>query len=223
MLSAKVPGRHSVHDASVSTELEGKGGPTMKSCLLYRHLLLLPILVLGASTQYSGSGEHAYIGTKKCKTCHLKEWKSWSTTKMANSFDLLKPGTRKEKKVAAGLDPEKDYTADPECLPCHTVGYGETGGFVDLATTPNHAGVGCEMCHGPGGTYIKKEYMSLQNKEYKRAEIIKVGLVYPIVAETCASVCHNTKSPFVGDDYVFDFEKRRNEGTHEKYPMKYQH
>ena len=49
-----------------------------------------------------------------------------------------------------------------------------------------------------------------------------VGLVGEITKAQCEG-CHNNESPFVGDDYVFDFEARKNEGTHEKYPLKYAH
>ena len=142
---------------------------------------------------------------------------------MAKAFDLLKPGARAEQKVAAGLDPNKDYTKDAECLPCHTVGYGQKGGFVDIEKTPNHAGVGCEMCHGPGGTYTQDQHMSLKNQEYKKEELVAVGLVGEITAETCTKSCHNNKSPFVGEDYVFEFEANKDKGTHEKFPLKYQH
>ena len=142
---------------------------------------------------------------------------------MAKAFEVLKPGIRSDRKKEAGLDLDKDYTADPECLPCHTVGFGQPGGFVDVETTPNLAGVGCEMCHGPGGTYIQKPYMSLQNKNYKKEELVAVGMVEKINQENCAGVCHNSKSPFVGEDYLFDFEARRDQGTHEHYPLKYQH
>ena len=48
--------------------------------------------------------------------CHLKEWKSWSQTKMAQAFEQLKPGERTEAKKTAGLDPDKDYTQDETCL-----------------------------------------------------------------------------------------------------------
>ena len=37
------------------------------------------------------------------------------------------------------------------------------------------------------------------------------------------TACHNPKSPFVDDDFVFDFEANKDKGTHEKYPLKYQH
>jgi hypothetical protein len=177
---------------------------------------------VGPTFSKAGEGEHNYVGTKKCKMCHLKEWKSWNETKMAQSFELLKPGQRADEKKAAGLDPDKDYTKDETCLPCHTTGYGKPGGFVNIETTPNLAGVGCETCHGAGGTYVKNQYMSLKNKEYVKAEVVAVGMVSEITEEQCAS-CHNTDSPFVGDDYVFDFEENKVKGTHEKFPLKYKH
>ena len=186
-------------------------------------LVLCSAALLCGTIREVAAGENTYVGSKKCKMCHIKEWTSWSATKMGQAFDLLKPGTRADRKKAAGLDPAKDYTKDPQCLPCHTAGYGKPGGFVDAATTPDHAGVGCEMCHGAGGTYTQKEYMSLQNTGYKRDQLVAAGLNSPFTAETCTSLCHNNKSPFVGKDYVFDFAKRRDQGIHERSPLKYQH
>ncbi len=189
------------------------------SCLV---LSLTAILPLGICDSRAETGAHAYVGSKKCKMCHLKESKSWAETKMAKSLTILNPGERAEEKKAAGLDPGKDYTKDATCLPCHTTGYGKPGGYVDAESTPNLVGVGCEMCHGPGGTYTKSQYMSLKNKEYKIAELVAVGMVEEITIEQC-KVCHNTDSPFVGDDYVFEFEENKEKGTHEKFPLKYQH
>jgi len=83
-------------------------------------------------------------------------------------------------------------------------------------------GVGCEVCHGAGGTYVADEYMSIKNKDYKRADIEAVGSIFPPTNDQCVG-CHNTDSPFVGDDYVFDFEQRKADGTHENTPLKYEH
>ena len=181
--------------------------------------LAVPFLAVGSSAM---GADHEFAGSKSCRKCHIKEQRSWADTKMANAFEILKPGERAEAKQAAGLDPQMDYTKDAECVSCHVTGYGEPGGFVDIETTPDLAGVGCESCHGAGGTYIQDEYMSLKNKEYKRADIVAVGMTDQITAETCAG-CHNNKSPFVGDDYVFDFETKKQEGTHEKFPLKFEH
>jgi len=180
------------------------------------------LLCCGMSFSLTSSvdaGDHAYIGTKKCRTCHIKQYKSWEKTKMANAFELLKPGAAAEAKSGAGLDPQKDYTLDAECVSCHVTGHGKEGGFVDAATTPALAGVGCEACHGPGGDYVANDKMSLKNKEYKRADLLAAGMVSP-PTETQCLVCHNDKSPFFR---AFDFEARKVEGTHEHTPLKYQH
>ena len=78
------------------------------------------------------------------------------------------------------------------------------------------------MCHGPGGTYIQAQFMSLKNKEYKKSEVIQAGLIEKITQKQC-TVCHNSKSPFVGKNYVFDFEARKTKGTHEIFPLQYKH
>ncbi len=189
--------------------------PGMSLVIGVASLLIAGVLPINAA-------EHAFVGSKKCKPCHVKEWKSWSETKMAKAFDVLRPGALAKEKQAAKLDPAKDYTTDKGCLACHVTGFGKRGGFVDFKTTPDLVGVGCEMCHGAGGTYISKGHMTLENKEFKRADLVKVGLVGTIAEEQC-KVCHNDKSPFVGAGYVFDFAKRKAQGTHEKFPLKYKH
>ena len=194
--------------------------------IMLRSLFIIPVLLLATGPALKAAdGSHEFVGTKNCKKCHLKEWKSWSATKMATSFETLKPGERAEAKTKAGLDPANDYTADPECVRCHTVGYGLAGGY-DIAKSPDEQaalqGTGCEMCHGAGGTYTQDEFMSLKNKEYARADVVAAGMTGEITKEVCET-CHNTDSPFVGEGYVFDFETRKEEGTHEKYPLKYTH
>jgi hypothetical protein len=193
----------------------------MKRTVRWSHFVVLSLLILPASIGILAD-DHAYVGSKKCKVCHLKEWKSWSETKMATVFNNLKPGERAEAKKAAGLDPDKDYTKDATCLPCHTTGYGKEGGFVDLESTLELAGVGCEACHGAGGTYVQDGHMTLKNKEYKKADLVAVGLVDQVSDKQCVS-CHNEDSPFVAEGFVFDFEANKDEGTHEKFPLKYQH
>ena len=186
-------------------------------------LSLLALALFVAAPSASGE-EHAFVGSKNCKKCHIKEHKSWEQTKMAQVFETLKPGERADAKTAAGLDPNKDYTTDKTCLPCHTTGYGKKGGFVDLETTPELANVGCESCHGPGGTYTQDHLMSLKNKEYKRSEVVAAGMVEKVSEAQCTS-CHNSESPFVGDDFKFDFEAQTAvEGAvHEQIPLKYNH
>lgn len=143
-----------------------------------------------------------YVGVKKCKMCHMKEYKSWEATKMAKAFDSLKPGTAAEAKKTAGLDADKDYTADASCLACHAA-----NGKADMP------GVTCESCHGPGSDYIK---VMMTNRDYTKAEITAAGLVTP--DEAACKKCHNEKSPFF-KGFTFDAGK----GPHEHFPLKKQH
>jgi len=175
-----------------------------------------------AQSLSASAADHSFVGSDSCKKCHIKEWKSWSETKMAQAFEQLKPGAAADAKQKAGLDPKKDYTRDAECLRCHVTGYGKAGGFTNVADTPALAGVGCESCHGAGGTYTRPELMSLKNKEYKRADVVAAGMTETVDAKQCTG-CHNSDSPFVGKDYVFDFQARKAQGAHENFPLKYQH
>jgi hypothetical protein len=193
---------------------------------MQKYCFAVVLIVAISSTVYAQEAkdhEYSYVGTRKCKICHIKQAKSWAKTKMANAYDLLKPGVRAEQKTKVGLEAEKDYTTDAECLPCHTTGYGKKGGFVSLEETPQLVGVSCEMCHGAGSEYIKKQYMSNDNKNYKRAKVVEVGLVSPVTGDRCTALCHNEKSPFFNADEPFVFEKRKDEGTHKHFPLKYEH
>jgi hypothetical protein len=182
---------------------------------------MLVVLDGTASSQSKrNSSPYSFVGSRNCRKCHLKVYKSWEKTTMASAYDVLKPGQRVDVKKKAGLDPKKDYTDDKSCLPCHTTGYGQTGGFVSAEKTPDLTGVGCEMCHGAGGEYTKEEHMSLKNKMYKLRDLVKVGLINPPTAGMCTESCHNRKSPFF---QKFDFATRKKEGTHSHEPLKYKH
>ena len=158
-----------------------------------------------------------YLAAARCRACHLSQTKSWEQTKMAKAFELLKPGVAAKAKRAHKVDPDKDYTHDSACVPCHVTGYGKPGGFGSLEKTPGLVGVQCEECHGAGAGYLKPNLMSLQNKEYKRAELVAAGLNIPD-QKTCV-VCHNPKSPFY---QPFDYKARKQE-VHERVPLKFPH
>ncbi len=191
---------------------------------LFLAILALPVAAILFAPLAAGeeAQEHAFVGSKNCKKCHLKQYKSWEKTTMAQTFNVLKAGERADEKKAADLDPDKDYTADATCLPCHTTGYGKEGGFVNIEETPYLAGVGCEWCHGAGTGYSQDQLMSLKNKEYELVDVVAAGMVEKVGADQCTP-CHNTESPFVGDDFVFDYEANKDEGNHEHHDLKYDH
>ena len=183
-----------------------------------RRVLFFAAVVALFQALWPGVAAAQYVGVSKCRPCHLPQTKSWEETRMAKAFELLKPGVAADAKRTHNLDPNKDYTSDPNCVSCHVTGYGQPGGFVSLQKTPTLAGVQCEACHGPGAGYLKPKLMSLQNKEYKRNDLVAAGMVIPS-AQVCQS-CHNQKSPFY---QPFDYEARKRQWTHVHQPLKYPH
>ncbi len=181
------------------------------------------ILALGFVAVIAGTGNAAeYLGAKKCKACHMKQYKSWSKTTMATSFENLKAGVKGDEKKKAGLDPDKDYTKDADCLKCHTTGYGQPSGFTSIEETPNLANVQCEGCHGPGADF---RAIMKKDKKFKLADVKAAGLQIPTEENNNCMECHGPDSPFnekVDPKYKFDI-KERLEATHEHFPLKYEH
>ena len=108
-----------------------------------------------------------YIGSKKCRSCHLKQHKAWRTTKHYKTFDRLEDADKK----------------DPNCLKCHTTGYGKPGGFVNEDDSPDLKGTGCEGCHGPGSAHAEAAKDAPEGKKWDDPAYPKV------VATNCVS-CH---------------------------------
>lgn len=189
---------------------------------------LSALLTIGAGVyiyRSSQGGAHTpaagYMGPQTCAECHAQQATSWAQTKMAKSFDVLRPGQKIKEKQMAGLDPDKDYSHDEFCLPCHTTGYGKVGGFRSIEETPHMAGVTCEACHGAGGMYVHT-IMDAQDLTFKTSAARQAGLVYPPTARVCRG-CHNEDSPFVSAHYEFNYQERVKKGTHTHFTLKYKH
>ena len=178
-------------------------------------------LLMGAEPAYT------YVGSKKCKMCHIKQFKSWEGTEMGRAFDLLKAGEGSDAKTKGGLDVDKDYTTDAGCLKCHTTGFGKEGGYAvpdpedkkALRKATKLMNVGCESCHGPGSAYIKVfQEIQKSKRKYNVDELYAVGLT-KIDESTCIA-CHNEESPTRNADDPFDYEKMKDDGTHQHVPLK---
>ncbi len=78
-----------------------------------------------------------YSGNDTCGVCHEMEHETWLFTQHASAYDTL---------VKHGEENNE------ECVSCHVVGYSQPGGFKSAAETPSLEDVGCETCHGRGGT-----------------------------------------------------------------------
>ncbi|MBI4848426.1 MAG: hypothetical protein HY808_07620 [Nitrospirae bacterium] len=184
--------------------------------------LLSTLLIMGITVAAGPVYSAEYIGASKCKACHMQQYKAWEKTTMAKSFENLKPGVKAAEKKKAGIDPDKDYTADAKCLKCHTTGYGKPGGFKSFAETPEMINVQCEGCHGPGADFRK---IMKENKEFKLSDAQAAGLTVPNEKANNCMECHGGDSPFsekVDLKYKFDLKDRLKK-THEHFPLKYKH
>lgn len=173
----------------------------------------------------TAEAEPGYVGTAGCK-CHKLEIADWEISRHNKKlFDLLKPGKKRVEKKKADLDPDKDYTTDKKCLKCHTTGYEKSGGFVDLATTPDLIGVGCEMCHGPGS-----EYRNLHKRAkppFTKAEANALAQVYSSDDKEVCNKCHSSKDRLHAKDRKpIDLDKAFKEPGlyfHEYYQQEEKH
>ena len=149
-----------------------------------------------------------YLGDRFCAGCHRDVYDSWLKTQMAGTFAALFPGADREAKVGAlGIDPDADFTHDPTCFPCHSTGFGQTGGFVSVDRTPDRVGVQCEACHGPASEYM--DHM------VARKEGVKVKSAGLIVGDQRACVqCHHPSDPCPDPRYRFDYAAMKAKGLH---------
>ena len=81
----------------------------------------------------------AYAGTASCAGCHPQATAVWQKSGHAHAFKTL---------VNAKAD------ADPNCISCHTIGFGTPGGYRREFGQEKLVNVGCESCHGPGSSHV---------------------------------------------------------------------
>lgn len=182
-------------------------------------LVLALTLAAAAAAQPSPQVEHAFIGVKKCGSCHGKELygdqvAAWRKDPHAQAYQTLKEPRSLEIARQRGLAAPPDQA--PECLSCHVTAHGvaPTSLAYELA---REDGVQCESCHGPGKDFRKKKTMS------DRDEAVAAGLWEPDEHEAICTACHNPASPtwdpkrFAlpnGKTAAFDFEVAKAAHTH---------
>jgi hypothetical protein len=132
----------SMRKAQRMSLLMGGPGLILAGCILFLvGCPTVPPPADGDGTQTGNTGlTGEYVGSERCSLCHVNTHTNWSETLHATALETLEA---------------IDQGANTACLPCHTVGLGEDGGFVDRATTNDLAGVGCEACHGPSRDHVE--------------------------------------------------------------------
>ncbi len=107
--------------------------------------------------------KNGYVSASACQDCHEQEYLQWSATRHAFAFETLL---------------KKERYFDPNCVSCHTTGFGYQAGFQIGDETSAFKGVQCETCHGPGKQHVANP---------KKANIRRA-------AETSLCLeCHDTK------------------------------
>ena len=86
-------------------------------------------------------GTNRYVGVETCKGCHTAEVADWEQSHHANAFNRL-------------LQKQKHY--QPDCVTCHTTGFGYPTGFQIGKDVKRLTNVQCEVCHGPGEQHARR-------------------------------------------------------------------
>ena len=93
-----------------------------------------------------------FAGSDSCAKCHVDAYEIWQESLHHHAMETL----------ADDLRDGAPATQDPNCVECHSVGFGFDSGYGskkladDLRwdTLNGFAGVGCESCHGPGAQHV---------------------------------------------------------------------
>ncbi|MBN1435755.1 MAG: cytochrome c family protein [Sedimentisphaerales bacterium] len=97
-----------------------------------------------------------FVGSSTCgqSGCHQEIYETWQEFSHARAMPTL-------------IDINRDM--DPECVACHVVGMEYVTGYRSMESTPDLAGVGCEMCHGPGLNHVL-DVLAPYNKAFTSCE-----------------------------------------------------
>ena len=113
----------------------------------------------------------AYVPSAVCGRCHRRQHAAWRAGPHARAYKGLLKARR---------------TGDPNCLMCHTTGFGTKGGFLRIEKTPGLAGVNCQNCH-----------------RHNEAEHRRKGFTVPRVTKDICTTCHTPVT-----DPTFDFRRK---------------
>ncbi len=107
-----------------------------------------------------------FVGPEGCVACHPHQVEFWKATRHSFAITALEI-TQQE--------------VDAECFPCHTVGWGMSGGFLRPGRHQAFENVQCAACHGPTGAHV------LGGTSY-----LDPGSLLSVDLNTC-KVCHTSE------------------------------
>lgn len=120
----------------------------------------------------------SYVGSEACTGCHQQAHEVWAKSGHGHAFETLKT---------------KGAEADPNCIRCHTVGFGESSGYRREFDGQRLASVGCESCHGPGSEHVSQRSQALADSAFE------VSFKFRKLGEADCTSCHygEFSRPFV--------------------------
>ena len=86
----------------------------------------------------AGSARKEFLGAQACEGCHKKQHDFWKSTKHYNAMASIHASNSSHL---------------PECIACHTTGYGPA--FVKPADAEIFNGIQCEACHGTRPEHVQ--------------------------------------------------------------------
>jgi len=129
-------------------------------------------------TRPEPKGTEDFAGPLVCRGCHPAEYENWSRTAHAGAFGILTL---------------KGDQYDPECLPCHTTGFGYVSGYPE-GSASGLDNVTCESCHGRGSGHAAV-------KGGKTAVGISDEIRRDVPEDTCRGCHDEEQSPY------FEYER----------------
>jgi len=76
--------------------------------------------------------QYLVTASEQCRPCHEEQWGQWMNTRHAHAIEALT------------AEPDR---RNPECLSCHTTGFGRSDGYTREFAEEALARVGCVDCH----------------------------------------------------------------------------
>lgn len=132
-----------------------------------------------------GQENYKYIGGRVCRRCHMDQFKDHLQSGHYKAYETLRHEGERNNAM---------------CLPCHTVGYGQSGGYLlGINENPALRGVGCESCHGAGTYHRLLQYSQTKGEPPEGAN--EQGFS-KVTEQTCLK-CHTDET-----DLEWDYEQK---------------
>jgi hypothetical protein len=131
-----------------------------------------------------------------CKECHAAAYGVWSGSRHSHAYDALiqcgRPIAQRERKGEEPLLIGRQF--DPDCVKCHTTGYGYKSGFKNETESKHLRGNQCENCHGPASLHVAAP------KDPKYSAPLRLQIGQAVEFNICRK-CHDADN-----DPKFNFE-----------------